>query len=268
MLFLLLRIRGTALCYKYTETRTHMSAAGHHEIDAAALPYVLPRVGDHIAKLYHNKPPTPIRCRSTLRPIHLTPSDFKEMESKSHIIAAPVTSAKNSPRTETASHKSPRTGHGNSLLMSSYKRDFEIPEEINRGAFNDPHAHRVNKGAFESSQTTHLFGHAYSSTNIPTPPPVDGNARASIVPSISTPRPTTVSPAPSPRKTYADRIIAQAEIEEQHLLASIAASKREHEALRTSPRREATIDIAKLRNLFLESVPQSGASPRRRVLMW
>ncbi|CUG84013.1 Hypothetical protein, putative [Bodo saltans] len=251
-----------------------MAVAGHHEIDAAALPYALPRVGDHIAKLYHNKPPTPIRCRSTLRPIHLTPSDFKLSESKSSYTAAAVASLKHSPREHneaSSAQKSPRGGASNNLQMSSYRRFFEVPEEINRGAFNDPHAHRTNRGAFESSQTTHLFGQAYSSTNMPTipaPPPID--ARASIVPSNTTPRPASVAStaAPSPRKTYADRIIAQAETEEQLLLASISALKTEQEKLRTSPRREAPVDIAKMRNLFLESVPQPGASPRRRVLMW
>lgn len=232
-----------------------MAVAGHNEIDAVALPDVIPRVGDNLPRLYSNHPPTPIRCRSTLRPMHLTPSDFRAV---GEAMASPRAAASNVAA-------SPRK-----TLMSSYTRFFEAPD--GSPSFNNPHAHRAAKGAFESSHTTYIFGSrpaAGGVSTIPMPPPLDEpNRDVSRVPTNTTPRPLSVSPAPSPRKSYADRVMVQAAVEEQQLLASISARKAENDRQKSTPRRQTNVDIGKMKNLFLRSEEQPGASPRRRIQLW
>jgi hypothetical protein len=236
-----------------------MAFSGHNEIDRIAIPDEIPRVGDNLPKLYHNHPPSPIRCHSTLRPMHLTPSDFKALEATQQAL---------SPRTSGHATTPRRKGH---TVMTSYERFFEAPVTggpDGAGSFNNPHAHRLVRGAFESSHTSYIFGSRTGGPAIPMPPPAVMPRDTSCVPTNTTPRLSSVSPAPSPRKTYVDRVMAQSETEEQQLLAIITARKAQHEYQRSAPRQERNIDMSKMKNLFLQSEEQPHTSPRRRVLLW
>lgn len=220
-------------------------------IDDLAVPMVFPRVGDNLSKLYTNVPPSPFRPRSVLKPIALTPSDLQLLSKPSDL--APSHSAAEGPAT---SHQQ---------QLTTYGRSFELfPDSA--CMLNNPHAHLSGRAKMIQGNGTILGGFLAHSPRVAVSSSASGSdGRCALQAPASCRRsiPLPPTPPPAPPKDFADRLLAQADVEERMLLQTVSARK-------AKPAVTAfVLDASALRNRFLLSCSaeeRQQPSPRRRLL--
>lgn len=234
-------------------------------IDALALPANFPRVGDNLHKLYAAIPPSPYKPESTLQPMRVNAEDVRYFSSlhassprqgKTALPEIPV-----SPRQNVGGAPSSPQKWG----QTTYRRFFDAPQVTKN--LNDPQAYRLGKTRMERGSGDILGGFLHEaevshhasdgSSTVATSGRRARNERPQA--------PPTPLPPPPPPISYAERMVAQAAVEEARLAQRISERKKGDGASNSgrgtssSPRRVGEgnsdsiprLDAGSLKNLFL-----------------